>query len=422
MEYAHSLAQQYDAADELAGFRNRFHLPLINAQSVVYLRGHSLGLQPIETRAYLEQELDDWARLGVEGHFHATNPWYYYHHFLTESTARLVGALPIEVVVMNSLTVNVNLLMVSFYRPEGQRRKIMIEATPFPSDLYAMQQQLRWHGLDPTTDLIVLQPRAGEYTLRTEDIVNAIREAGDTLALSMLSGVNFFTGQYFDIPAITKAAHEVGAVAGFDLAHAAGNVPLQLHDWNVDFAAWCSYKYLNSGPGGVGGVFVHERHANNPNLPRFAGWWGNDEKNRFSMPDEFVPQAGAAGWQISNAPVLSMAAHRASLALFDESGMERLRAKSERMSAFLFDLLDEINPNGRHFTILTPREPSERGCQVSLLFHENGRAVFDALIANNILVDWRHPNVIRFAAVPLYNRFGEVVRLVEGLKEGLESV
>lgn len=315
-ENTEEFASKLDAQDELSSFRGEFYIPKVNGKESIYFTGNSLGLQPKSARAALEQEMKDWEDLGVEGHFHGKNPWFYYHKFLTEGAAYIAGAKPIEVVVMNNLTVNLHFMMVSFYRPAGKRYKILMEGGAFPSDMYAMESQVKFHGYEYDDAVIEMTPRAGEHHLRTEDIVQTIHEHGDEIALVMFSGVQYYTGQAFDIPAITKAAHDAGALCGFDLAHAAGNLQLKLHDWDVDFGVWCSYKYLNSGPGGVSGVFVHERHANNPELPRFAGWWGHKEDDRFQMKRGYIPEPGAAGWQLSNAPVLSMSVHKASLKLF----------------------------------------------------------------------------------------------------------
>ena len=345
--------------------RTLFHIPKHQNDNCIYFCGNSLGLQPKSVRSFVEQELSDWETLGVEGHFRGKNPWFGYHHLLAQPAANLVGALPHEVVVMNSLTVNLHLLMVSFYRPTPQRYKIIIEAGAFPSDLYAVQTQAQFHGFDPADAIIELKPREGEFCLQNDDILEQINKHANSVALVMLGGVNYYTGQFYNLPSITKAAHAVGAIAGFDLAHATGNVPLKLHDWDIDFAVWCSYKYLNSGPGGTSGVFVHERHAASTTLNRFGGWWGNSEETRFTMPHKFVPQYGASGWQLSNAQILPMAVHRASLQIFDEIGMDNLREKSEKMSAYLFRLLDSINPNQKYFTIITPRNPQERGCQTA---------------------------------------------------------
>jgi kynureninase len=398
--------------DALSHFRDRFIFPQHNGHPVVYLCGNSLGLQPASVRAALLAELDQWATYGVEGHFMGDQPWMYYHKFLTPQSARLVGALPHEVVVMNTLTVNLHLMMASFYRPEkGGRYKIIMEAGAFPSDQYAMETQVRWHGFDPADAIVEVAPRPGEELLRTEDILETIHAHRDTLALTMFGGVNYYTGQWYDMPAITQAAHAAGAYAGFDLAHAAGNVPVQLHDWGVDFAVWCSYKYLNSGPGGPSGAFVHERHADNPDLPRLAGWWGHDEKERFKMRKGFIPMYGAEGWQISNAQIFAFAAHKASLDIFDEAGMAALREKSVLLTGALENILGELDPDQRFFKIITPRDPQQRGCQLSLLTQQRGKEIFDALTAQGIISDWREPNVIRFAPVPLYNSFADLEQL-----------
>ncbi|MEY3242187.1 MAG: hypothetical protein RIR11_3626 [Bacteroidota bacterium] len=401
-----------DAADPLKGYREQFIFPQHEGKPVIYMCGNSLGLQPIGVRNAILAELDHWGQYGVEGHFMGEQPWMYYHKFLMPQTARLVGALPHEVVVMNTLTVNLHLMMASFYRPEaGGRFKIIMEAGAFPSDQYAMETQVRWHGFDPETAIVEIAPRAGEDTLRTEDIIAAIETHSEQLALVLFGGVNYYTGQCFDMASITQAAHKAGAYAGFDLAHAAGNVPLQLHDWGADFAVWCSYKYLNSGPGGPSGVFVHERHADNRSLPRLAGWWGHDEKERFKMRKGFQPMYGAEGWQISNAQVFSFAAHKASLDIFDAAGMAALRQKSMELTAFLEKILLEIDPDQQLYKIITPKDPAQRGCQLSLLCQSNGKALFDDLTQHGVLADWREPNVIRFAPIPLYNSF-EDVRLV----------
>lgn len=408
-----AFAANLDATDELKDYRNRFHIPSANGKSLIYFCGNSLGLQPKSTRAYLEQELTDWQNFGVEGHLHAKNPWLYYHHFLTDATARLVGAKPIEVVVMNSLTVNLNLLMISFYRPTAKRNKIMMEYMAFPSDQYAVENQVKFHGYNPNDAIIELMPREGENCIRTTDILAKIDEHKDELALIMIGGVNYYTGQLFDMATITSHAKKCSSdiVVGYDLAHATGNVKMQLHDWNVDFATWCSYKYLNSGPGGTSGVFVHEKHAENNLLPRLSGWWGNDETTRFKMQKGFIPQQGAAGWQMSNAQVLSMAAHRASLAIFDEVGMDKLIAKSKLLTSYLEFLL--LNGKRKDFKIITPEDVAQRGCQLSIVMNENGKKTFDALTQNGVIADWREPDVIRVAPVPLYNTFEDVFRFAE---------
>ena len=418
-EASRAFAQQMDQNDPLANYRDRFHIPKLHGKPCIYLTGNSLGAMPKSARTYIETELNDWAEMGVEGHFEAVRPWKPYHHFLKEKAARVVGALPSEVVVMNNLTSNLHFMMVSFFRPEGKRTKIVCEGGAFPSDQYALESQLKFHGLDPEKDLIELFPRSDEHTLRTEDILATLEQHRDEIALVMMGGVNYYTGQFFDLPAITAKAHEIGAIAGFDLAHAAGNLPLKLHDWNVDFAVWCSYKYLNSGPGGTSGCFVHQRHENNPDLPRFAGWWGHKEDERFLMKKGFIPMVGADGWQLSNAQILPMAAHLASLEIFDEVGMNSLREKSLKLSGFAHFLLNRVAQEfpDAGIEVITPANENERGCQVSLLAGPRGKELFNALHAKGVLTDWREPNVIRFAPVPLYNRFEEVYEVYEVMHE-----
>lgn len=420
-----AFAQARDAADPLRAFRSEFHFPLHEGKPVLYFTGNSLGLQPKAAADALKQELDDWARFGVEGHFHAKHPWYSYHEELTPALARLVGALPEEVVAMNQLTSNLHFLMVSFFRPslsgvEGRpRRKILTETRPFPSDTYAFASQIAFHGGDPDTDLIEVQPRPGEHTLRTEDIVARINELGEELALVCFGGVNFYTGQAFDMAAITKAAHAVGAVAGFDLAHAAGNLLLRLHDWNVDFACWCSYKYLNSGPGSVAGAFVHQRHLGK-DLPLFAGWWGHDKQERFKMERTFKPMPTAEAWQVSNAPVFSMAVHRVALEQFDRAGIANLRAKSEALTAYLEFVITEVaRSTNTRLEVITPDDPAQRGAQLSILAHGHGKGLFDELTRCGVVADWREPNVIRVAPVPMYNSYEDVWRFGEILKDRL---
>jgi kynureninase len=407
-----AFARHLDETDPLRGFRDAFLIPQRpDGTPVIYFCGHSLGLQPKTVRALIEEELADWAHLGVEGHFKERTGWYRYHELVRDAGARLVGGLPDEVVMMNSLTVNLHLMLVSFYRPTLGRYKVLMDDPVFPSDLYAVQSQIRWHGFDPVEALLLLKPRPGEYTLRTEDIERVLAEQGSTVAVVLLSGVNFFTGQLFDMPRITAAAHGRGCVVGWDLAHAAGNVPLRLHDWGVDFAVWCSYKYLNSGPGAVAGCFVHEKHGRNTKLPRLAGWWGNDPATRFRMQPDFVPRPAADGWQVSNPPIFSLVPLRASLALFDEAGMPALRAKSQRLTGYLHYLLDEL-PAGR-YQVITPREPQERGCQLSLLVQDRPRELMRVLTEAGVMCDFREPNVIRVAPVPLYNSFHEVWRFAQ---------
>ena len=413
-----AFASQLDQQDQLSRFRDDFHLLQKDGKPVVYLCGNSLGLQPKSVKAAIDQELKDWAELGVEGHFNGKNPWMYYHHFLTEKAAKIVGAKPKEVVIMNNLSVNLHLMMVSFYRPTPQRYKIMMEVSAFPSDQYAMETQARFHGFEPNDAIIELKPREGEYTLRTEDILAQIEANKDSLAIVMMGGVNYYTGQAFDMQQISKAAHEVGAQVGFDLAHAAGNINLQLHNWEVDFAVWCTYKYLNSGPGGTSGVFVHEKHANNPNLPRFAGWWGHDEKERFQMKKGFKPMEGAAGWQLSNAQIFPMAIHKASLEIFDEAGFAHVLNKSQILTAYLEFILEEFK---EHLTIITPSDAKFRGCQLSIIVKQDGRKLFDFLESKNIMPDWREPDVIRMSPVPLYNSFEDIYKVGQALKNYFAS-
>jgi kynureninase len=403
-----------DKNDTLKNYRERFLFPQHNGRNVVYFTGNSLGLQPKTTQAYIQQELNDWAAYGVEGHFLAKNPWLSYHELLTDKMARLVGALPSETVMMNQLTVNLHLLMVSFYRPTKMRYKILCEAKAFPSDQYALQSQLKFHGY-AEDGLIEVAPREGEYKIREEDILSAIEKNKDSLALIMIGGVNYFTGQVFNMKAITNAGHKAGAIVGFDLAHAAGNVKLELHDWNVDFAAWCSYKYLNSGPGSVAGAFVHEKHLKNTDIPLFAGWWGHDKKTRFLMDSKFIPMPTAERWQLSNAPVFSMAACRASLDIFDEVGMDALVEKSHGLVAYLEFIVENINRQKNNcLQIITPKE--HRGCQLSIVATGYGKGLYNKLIENGVIPDWREPNVIRCAVVPLYNSYEDIYRFGEILK------
>lgn len=409
-------AQRLDMEDPLRGFRKEFYIPQPQGVPLVYLTGNSLGLQPVKAREYAELEFHDWATLGVEGHFHGKHPWYYYHHFCEEALAHVVGANPNEVTAMGSLTNNLHLLLVSFYRPTKSRYKILVEANAFPSDQYAVQSQAKFHGFDPNDAIVEVKPRDGESTLRTEDIIEQIEKHKNELALVMFGGVNYLSGQCFDMETITSEAHKHDIVVGFDLAHAAGNVLLQLHDWDVDFACWCSYKYLNSGPGGVGGIFVHERHSKKQELPRFAGWWGTPEDTRFKMEKDFTPQAGAAAWQVSNAPVLPLAVHRASLELFHKAGMSHLREKSRMLTLVLQNVIDEynsVNPD-KQLDVITPNDFAERGCQFSIVAHE-GKELFNKLSERGVVVDWREPNVMRMAPVPLYNSFEDLYRLKEAL-------
>jgi kynureninase len=411
-------AQKKDSADPLRGFRERFHFPLHKGQEVVYFTGNSLGLQPKSTASFLQQELDDWSKYGVEGHFMARNPWMSYHELLSEKMAKIVGALPQETVMMNQLTVNLHLLMVSFYRPDQKRYKILCESKAFPSDQYALQSQIRFHGFNPADALIEVKPRPGEFHIRKEDVLSSIELHKNELALVMIGGVNYFTGQVFDMAEITRAGHNAGAVVGFDLAHAAGNIELKLHDWNVDFAAWCSYKYLNSGPGSVAGAFVHENHHKNLELPLFAGWWGHDKKTRFLMDSTFLPIPTAERWQLSNAPILSMAACKASLELFDEAGMPALIKKSRDLVSYLEFIIEEVNREKNNcLQIITPSE--NRGCQLSIVAKGYGKALYNKLVENGVVPDWREPNVIRCAAVPLYMSFEDIFRFGQILRRVL---
>ena len=405
-----AFAKELDSNDSLRSFREKFFIPQHEGKDCVYFTGNSLGLQPKTTSQYVQQELDDWAKLGVEGHFQAKNPWMPYHEIFPKQLSKIVGCKENEVVVMNQLTVNLHLLMVSFYRPTKQRYKIICEAKAFPSDQYAFETQAIYHGYKAADAVIEVAPREGEHTLRTEDILSVIKEHGDDVAVVLFGGVNYYTGQLFDLKMITEAAHSVGAYAGFDLAHAAGNVELQLHDWNVDFACWCSYKYLNSGPGGVAGAYLHEKHVTNKELPRFAGWWGYKKETRFKMEKGFEPIPTAEGWQLSNAPILSMAAHKASLDIFEEAGMEQLHAKREQLVAYLHYVLNDINSRQieKILEIITPATENERGCQVSILMLKDGKKIFDELTRQGVIADWREPNVIRIASVPLYNSFEDI--------------
>lgn len=418
-ENTKSFAQRLDAEDPLKEYRNRFHHPKLNGKPATYFCGNSLGLEPKTAKEFVNQELDDWAEFAVEGHFHAKTPWFSYQDIFPEQLSKLVGALQKEVTVMNGLTVNLHLLMVSFYVPRGKRFKIICEAKAFPSDQYALESQVKFHGYEPEEAIIEIAPRKGEDLIREEDILKAIEETGDELALVMFGGVNYYTGQVFDMKTITEAGHKVGAIVGFDLAHGAGNIPLQLHDWNVDFACWCSYKYLNSGPGNVSGMFVHERHCNNPELNRFAGWWGNNPDSRFKMEPGFVPAEGARGWQLSNVPVFGMAVHKAALDIHAEVGMQKLREKSLKLTGYLEFLIDELN--SKDVRIITPRNPEQRGCQLSLYVDREAKKLHQALLDEGVITDYREPNVIRLAPVPLYNSFEDVWTFADILRKHLNA-
>jgi kynureninase len=419
IEYARDL----DSKDVLSEYRNRFYIPKSNNKETYYFTGNSLGLQPKATQRYIQQELDDWAKFGVEGHFHAKNPWVSYHKILSGPFARLVGAQEEEVVAMNGLSVNLHLMMVSFYRPTKKRYKIICEAKAFPSDQYMLASQVKFHGLDPDDVIVEIGPREGEHLIREEDILAKIEEIGDELALVFWGGVNYYSGQVFDFNSITKKGHSVGALVGFDLAHGVGNIKLKLHDWNVDFACWCSYKYLNSGPGSVSGIFVHSKHNNDETIPRFAGWWGHDESRRFLMEKEFVAMQGAPGWQLSNAPVLIMASCKASMDIFDEVGMDKLVQKSKKLTSFMEFIFKDISSrySNCNLEVITPKEDKFRGCQLSVLFHGQGKEMFDFLTKNGVIADWREPNVIRLAAVPLYNSFADVFSLGQIIENYLKD-
>lgn len=422
MQFINSIgfAQELDTHDPLRHYRDLFHHPSLNGRQARYFCGNSLGLQPKSVRESIGQELDDWAEHAVEGHFKARNPWFSYQDAFAAPVSRLVGAQADEVTVMNALTVNLHLLMVSFYRPDAKRFKIICETKAFPSDQYAIESQVRCHDLDPAEAIVEVAPRSGEQLIRHEDIVEAIEHHSDSVALVLFGGVNYYTGQLFDMKAITEAGHAAGATVGFDLAHAFGNVPLQLHDWKVDFATWCTYKYLNSGPGGVSGIFVHERHCNSPELPRFAGWWGNDPDTRFLMQPGFVPATGARGWQLSNVPVLSMAAHMAALRIHDQAGMENLRQKSVLLTGFLEFLIQDV-ADRTQVSIITPTDPEQRGCQLSLLVKRNSKQLHNALLEAGIITDYREPDVIRLAPVPLYNSFEDVWVFADVLRKHLSA-
>ncbi len=421
-EFKNSLAyaRQMDEEDELRQYRSKYHLPKQkNGEPYVYLCGNSLGLQPKTTEAHLQQELVDWKNLGVEGHLEAKNPWMPYHEFLTRAMAKVVGAKPIEVVVMNTLTVNLHLMMVSFYRPEGKRNKILIEADAFPSDKYAVESQIKHHGLLPKDCLIELTAREGETCLREEDILEVIDTQGEEIALILLGNTNYYTGQYFNMKKITQYAHVKGCKVGFDCAHGAGNMPLNLHDSGCDFAVWCNYKYLNSGPGGLGGAFIHERHVNNKELSRFSGWWGHNKETRFNMRGAFDPTPTIEAWQLSNPPILAMAAVWASLKLFDEVGMDRLRKKAITLTAYLEYLVNSLGNDV--INIITPSDPAQRGSQLSIQVIRANKEIFNQITEDGVIADWREPDVIRVAPVPMYNSYEDVFKFYEILKKALKA-
>ena len=419
-ENSRSFAEHEDQNDVLKSFRTKFLFPQQDGKNKIYFTGNSLGLQPTKAKEAIHQELDDWSKYGVDGHFEAKNPWYSYHESFKPLLAKIMGALPEEVTPMGGLTGNLHFLMVSFYQPTAKRYKILCEGKAFPSDQYALETQVRHHGFEAENAIVELHPREGEYALREADILNKIEEVGDELALVMIGGVNYYTGQLIPMPEITRKGHEVGAIVGFDLAHAAGNVLLDLHNWKVDFAAWCSYKYLNSGPGSVAGIFVHEKHAANQKLNRFAGWWGTPSEGRFKMEKGFQAAYGADGWQLSNAPVLSMAVHKKALELHVEAGMDRLVEKQKKLTAYLDFILGQISEqnNSIQFEVITPQK---RGAQLSILTHGNGKELFDRISKKGVVADWREPNVIRVAPAPIYNNFMDVFLFGKYIEESIKE-
>lgn len=416
-------AQQLDKEDKISNYRDEFIFPKVNGKQVIYFVGNSLGLQPKRTKAYVDEVMTDWAELAVEGHFYAQKPWWDYHERFAEPLSKVVGALPSEVTVMNTLSVNLHLLMVSFYRPSGKRYKIICEEKAFPSDQYMLQSQVKFHGFDPKDAIVEIKRREGEHNIRHEDVLAKIDEVGDELALLLIGGVNYYTGQVFDMKSITKYAQEKGAFVGWDLAHAAGNIKLELHDWHVDFAAWCSYKYMNSGPGNASGCFIHEMHHDDPEMPRFAGWWGQRKDRRFKMEPQFLPESGANGWQISNLPVLTLAPYLASVEMFAEVGMDALIEKRDKITSYLEFILQEIDKEvDSTFEVITPSEPKERASQLSVFLHGEGRSLFDYLMKNGVITDWREPNVIRLAPVPLYCSFEDMYDFGQILKQGILEI
>ena len=422
MQFENSLlfAQQLDAKDPLAKYRNEFIFPQINNKNAIYFTGNSLGLQPKLAQSYVNEIMDDWGTLAVEGHFQADKPWWDYHERFAKKLSKVVGAKPKEITVMNTLTVNLHLMMVSFYRPTTKRYKIICEEKAFPSDQYMIASQVRFHGLNPEDAIVELKKRDGEHNFRTEDILAKIEEVGEECALILIGGVNYYTGQVFDMKTITEAGQKIGAFVGWDLAHAAGNIKLELHDWNVDFAVWCSYKYMNSGPGNVSGCFINEKYHNKKDIPRFEGWWGHNKDRRFLMEPEFQPEDGANAWQISNAPVLALAPYLASLQMFDEVGMDALIEKRNKIVAYLEFILHEIDKEVESsFEIITPSNQEERGTQLSVFLHGEGKELFNYLMENGVIPDWREPNVIRLAPAPFYCSYGDMYEFGQILKRGI---
>ncbi|MCH4824080.1 kynureninase [Gramella lutea] len=421
-ENTREFARQLDKEDKLSRYRHEFIFPKVNGKEVIYFVGNSLGLQPRSAKKYVDEIMKDWAELAVEGHFYADKPWWDYHERFSEKLAKVVGANPSEVTVMNTLTVNLHLLMVSFYRPSGKRYKIICEEKAFPSDQYMINSQVRFHGYDPEDAIVEIKRREGENNFRTEDILQKIQEVGEECALLLIGGVNYYTGQVFDMETITKAGHDVGAFVGWDLAHAAGNIELKLSEWNVDFAAWCSYKYMNSGPGNASGCFINKKYHNKKDIPRFEGWWGHNKERRFLMEPEFHPEPTADAWQISNAPILALAPYLASLEMFDEVGMPALIQKRNKIVAYLEYVLQEIDKDVEStFEIITPAEQEDRGTQLSVFLHGEGRELFNYLMEQGVITDWREPNVIRLAPAPFYCSFEDMYEFGQILKKGILS-
>ncbi len=419
-ENSKEFAQKLDQQDPLSSYRDQFLFPKVNEKEVIYFTGNSLGLQPKNTKKYVDEVMKDWAELAVEGHFYADKPWWDYHERLAKPLSRIVGANPSEITVMNTLTVNLHLLMVSFYRPQGKRYKIICEEKAFPSDQYMLQSQVRFHGYDPNDAIVEIKKRPGEHNFRIEDILSTIKSIGEECALILIGGVNYYTGQVFDMKTITKAGHDIGAFVGWDLAHGAGNIELKLHDWDVDFASWCSYKYMNSGPGNASGCFVHERFHDRKDIPRFEGWWGTKRESRFLMKPEFEPMPNADAWQLSNAPILSLAPYLASLELFEKVGMEALIKKRNLIVAYLEFVLKSIDLEVEStFEIITPSSQEERGTQLSVFLHGEGRKLFDYLMKNGVITDWREPNVIRLAPAPFYCSYEDMYEFGQILKKGI---
>lgn len=420
-ENTRAFAQSLDAKDALAKYKDEFEFPVVNGKKAIYFTGNSLGLLPKRARKYINDVVEDWSTMAVEGHFYAEKPWWDYHERFSNPLSKIVGALPEEVSVMNTLTVNLHMMMVSFYRPTEKRFKIICEEKAFPSDQYLLQTQVKFHGFDPKTAIVEVKRREGEHNLRNEDIIAKIKEVGDELALVLIGGINYYTGQVLDMPTITKAGHEVGAIVGWDLAHAAGNIEMSLHDWNIDFACWCSYKYMNAGPGSVSGYFIHQKHHNNPDIPRFGGWYGHNKERRFLMEPDFTPNAGALGWQSSCTGVLAMAPYLASVEIFEEVGMKALVEKRNLITSYLEFIINDIaQRTGSNLEIITPKNQEERGSQLSVIFHGQGKQLFENLMKNGVVTDWREPAVIRFAPVPLYTSFEEMYDFGQILEAALK--